>query len=51
MAHLDLHEQEQLSNLKHLWRLYGKYVIAILAVVIVAYLTSMFWNWNVNIIG
>lgn len=46
MAHLDLHEQEQLSNLKHLWRLYGKYILAVLVVAIIAYLSSMLWNWN-----
>ena len=38
--------QEQLSNLKHFWRLYGKYIISVLGVVVIAYLGSVFWNWN-----
>lgn len=44
MAHLDLHEQEQLSKLKYFWRDWGKYVIAVLAVVFVAYISSVIWE-------
>lgn len=46
MAHLDLHEQEQVSNLKYFWRSYGKYIVAVLSVALIAYLASIFWNWN-----
>jgi predicted negative regulator of RcsB-dependent stress response len=44
MAHLDLHEQEQLSKLKHFWRDYGKYLIGLVVVVFIAYCSLLAWE-------
>ena len=46
MAHLDLHEQEQLSNLKYFWRSFGKYIIGVVVLAFLAYLGSVAWSWS-----
>ena len=46
MAHFDLHEQEQLSKLGYFWRDWGKYVIGLLVIVIITYLSSVGWNYK-----
>jgi len=46
MAHFDLQEQEQLSKLGYFWRDWGKYVIGLLVVVIITYLSSIIWNYK-----
>lgn len=46
MAHFDLQEQEQLSKLGYFWRDWGKYIIALLAIVIITYLSSVLWNYK-----
>lgn len=43
MAHLDLHEQEQLSKLKYFWRDWGKYFIAVLLIALVIYVANVIW--------
>lgn len=44
MAHLDLHEQEQINTLKYFWRDWGKYIISVLAIAIIAYVSSVVWT-------
>lgn len=46
MAHFDLHEQEQISNLKYYWNRGGKYIVLVLVAAVAAYLGSVFWNWH-----
>jgi predicted negative regulator of RcsB-dependent stress response len=48
MAHFDLHEQEQLSRLEYFWRDWGKYIIGILVIVIITYLSSVAWNYKTS---
>lgn len=48
MAHLDLHEQEQLYRLKYLWRDWGKYIIGILVIVLIAYISNVIWEARVS---
>ncbi|MBP9743456.1 MAG: tetratricopeptide repeat protein [Burkholderiales bacterium] len=43
MAHFDLHEQEQLSNLKYFWQKGGRYIIGVVVVAIVAYIANVVW--------
>lgn len=40
MAHLDLHEQEQVDKLKYFWKDWGKYVAAGVTVLIIGYASS-----------
>lgn len=44
MAHLDLHEQEQLDKIKYFWRDYGKYLIGLIVVIVIAYVSSLIWK-------
>jgi len=44
MAHFDLHEQEQLTQLKYFWRDWGKYIIGILILVFVGYISSVIYG-------
>lgn len=44
MAHLNLHEQDQVTKLKYFWRDWGKYIVSIVIVAFVAYLVSFFWG-------
>lgn len=46
MAHLDLHERERVNALKYFWRDYGKYVVGILVVVGIAYVSNVLWVLN-----
>lgn len=46
MAHFDLQEQEQLNQLKYFWRDWGKYIIGILILVLVSYISSVIVNMN-----
>ena len=46
MAHLDLHEQEQVAKVKYFWRDWGKYIALLVILLIVAYLSSVVWNWH-----
>lgn len=43
MVRLDLHEQEQLTKLKYLWRDWGKYIIGALIVVCMVYIANVIW--------
>lgn len=40
MAHLDLHEQEQVDKLKYFWKDWGKYIIGGVAILIVGYVAN-----------
>jgi predicted negative regulator of RcsB-dependent stress response len=44
MAHYDLQEQEQISNLKYFWQKGGKYVIGLIILIIIAYIGGTIWN-------
>jgi predicted negative regulator of RcsB-dependent stress response len=46
MAHFNLQEQEQLTKLAYFWRDWGKYLMAVVAVVIVAYTSNVIWVAN-----
>jgi predicted negative regulator of RcsB-dependent stress response len=46
MAHFDLHEQEQISKIKYFWRDWGKYITSVVVVAIIAYVSSVVWNWH-----
>lgn len=41
MASFDLHEQEQLTQLKYFWRDWGKYVIGVLLLILIGYISSV----------
>lgn len=45
MAHLDLHEQEQVDKLKYFWRDWGKYIILVVALLIIGYIGSSGYSW------
>lgn len=45
MAHLDLHEQEQVDKLKYFWRDWGKYIIGIVVLLIIGYVVSSAYSW------
>lgn len=45
MAHLDLHEQEQVDKLKYFWRDWGKYIIAVIILLIAGYVVSSGYSW------
>ncbi|RTL00333.1 MAG: tetratricopeptide repeat protein [Proteobacteria bacterium] len=45
MAHLDLHEQEQVDKLKYFWRDWGKYIIAVIALLVAGYVVSSGYSW------
>lgn len=46
--HFNLEEQEQLAELKAWWKQYGKWLIAALIAILVAYLSFTAWNWWQN---
>lgn len=46
--HFNLEEQEQLAELKAWWKQYGKWLIAALIAILVAYLSFTGWNWWQN---
>jgi predicted negative regulator of RcsB-dependent stress response len=46
MPHFDLEEQEQLSKLKNFWRDWGKYVVGIIVVSLIVYLSNRIWVWK-----
>lgn len=45
MAHLDLHEQEQVDKLKYFWRDWGKYIIAAVVLLVAGYVVSSSYGW------
>ncbi|MDX5363392.1 MAG: tetratricopeptide repeat protein [Pseudazoarcus pumilus] len=45
MAHYDLEEQEQLSQIKAWWEQYGKYVTALIVAAAVASVSWQGWRW------
>lgn len=45
MAHLDLHEQEQVDKLKYFWRDWGKYIIAGIGLLIIGYVASSGYSY------
>jgi predicted negative regulator of RcsB-dependent stress response len=48
MAHYDLEEQEQLSQIKAWWEQYGKYVTALIVAAAVASVSWQGWKWYQN---
>jgi predicted negative regulator of RcsB-dependent stress response len=48
MVRLDLEEQEQFSKLKYFWQDYGKYIVGIIVVAIIAYSSSSLWSLHVK---
>ena len=46
--HFNLEEQEQLAELKAWWKQYGKWLMAALVVILIAYLSFTGWNWWQN---
>ena len=46
MAHFDLNEQEQIANVKYFWRDWGKYLLALIIILIVGYAGSSAYNWH-----
>ena len=40
MAHLDLNEQERVDSIKYFWKDWGKYIIALVVLLVVAYIAS-----------
>ena len=46
--HFNLEEQEQLAEFKAWWKQWGKWLIAIAAVLLVIYLSYAGWNWWAN---
>ncbi len=45
MAHFDLNEQERIDSLRYYWRIWGKYILTLVAVLIIAYIGSSFYQW------
>ena len=45
MSKLDLHEQEQISNLKYIWQRAGKYIVSVLVLCLLAYGVNSWWVW------
>jgi predicted negative regulator of RcsB-dependent stress response len=43
--HFNLEEQEQLAELKAWWKQYGKWLIAILILILLSYTSYTTWNW------
>lgn len=48
MAHYDLEEQEQLSQIKAWWEQYGKYVTGLIVAAAVASVSWQGWGWYQN---
>jgi len=46
MPHLNLQEQERINKLKYFWSDWGKYIVGILVVVLIAYASNVFWTWK-----
>jgi len=45
MAHFDLNEQERIDSVKYYWRIWGKYIVTLVAVLIVSYIASSVYQW------
>lgn len=45
MAHLDLHEQEQVDKLKYFWKDWGKYIILVISLLVIGYVISSAYTW------
>ncbi len=48
MAHFDLHEQEQLTKIKYFWRDWGKYIVGIVVIAMLAYISNVLWVANAS---
>jgi predicted negative regulator of RcsB-dependent stress response len=46
--HFNLEEQEQLAEFKAWWKQYGKWLIAILILILLSYTSFTAWNWWQN---
>lgn len=46
--HFNLEEQEQLAEFKAWWKQYGKWLIAILILILFSYISFTAWNWWQN---
>jgi len=46
--HFNLEEQEQLAEFKAWWKQYGKWLIAILILILLSYISFTAWNWWQN---
>ena len=46
MSHFDLHEQEQISNLKYFWQRGGKYLAGVIIVALIGFAGNSWWNWQ-----
>lgn len=45
MAHFDLNEQEQIATVKYFWKDWGKYIAAVVVLLILGYVGSTGYNW------
>lgn len=45
MAHFDLNEQERIDSIRYYWRIWGKYIITLVLVLVVAYIGSSLYQW------
>lgn len=45
MAHFDLNEQERIDSIKYYWRIWGKYIVTLIAVLVVSYIASSIYGW------
>ena len=48
MVRLDLHEQEQVNKLKYFWQDYGRYIVGIVVVAIIAYVSNTLWTLHIQ---
>jgi predicted negative regulator of RcsB-dependent stress response len=46
MAHLDLHEQEQVEKIKYFWRDWGKYFVVLVVLLAIGYAGSSAYSWH-----
>lgn len=46
MSHFDLHEQEQISNLRYFWNRGGKYLALLIVIAFFAYFIYVWLNWR-----
>ncbi len=46
MANFDLNEQERIDGIKYFWKDWGKYIIAIVAALIIGYIFSSIYQWH-----
>lgn len=44
MSKFDLYEQEQINKIKYFWNDWGKYIISIFVVIVIAYMANFLWS-------